>query len=228
MILRALRSKRMVSSVASASPEGLVIDIGCGRGITVDFLRANGVNAIGVDMGTPQPIVPGVAPFLHLGQDAMALPLELRRQVRAMLLLDVLEHVPEPNPFLTALIDAFEQCVDVVITVPARQELWSNYDEYYGHFRRYDLRSVRSLFPNRLLKMTGARYAFRLLYPPVLGLNLLGRERAISIDPPTEKVRLLHRVIARYFDVESAIVPRWVPGTSLLVTLKRRRKRAGS
>ena len=27
--------------------------------------------------------------------------------------------------------------------MPARQEIWTNYDEFYGHFRRSDLPALR-------------------------------------------------------------------------------------
>ena len=222
LILRTLRRQ-----LGPLNNDDLVIDVGCGRGITVDYLRRHGVNAIGADTGTPQPIVPEVAPFLHLGQDALLLPTELRQSVRAMLLLDVLEHVPEPAAFVTLLANAFSHCKHVLITVPARQELWSNYDRYYGHYRRYDLLSARSLFPAEAFELTDARYAFRLLYPPALSLAKSNVDRSVSIAAPSQKARLLHRLMAAYFRAESALLPRRLVGTSLLLTLKRRRDPRG-
>jgi SAM-dependent methyltransferase len=214
LVLRALRTQ-MPSS-------GLVIDVGCGRGITVEYLRRHGVNAIGVDTGIPRPIVPAVQPFLQLGQDARGLPPELRRDVRGLLLLDVLEHVPEPAVFLASLAEAFDACAAVVITVPARQELWSNYDEYYRHYRRYSLESARRLFPTDLFQLTGARYAFRLLYPPALALAFMRRGRPVSVQAPLPRARAMHRLAAGYFRLESAVLPWWVGGTSLMLTLRRR------
>jgi SAM-dependent methyltransferase len=217
LILRTLRRQ-----LGAMSKSDLVIDIGCGRGITVDYLRRHGVTAIGVDTGTPHPIVSEVAPFLHLGQDALLLPEDLRQSVRAMLLLDVLEHVPEPAAFVTLLANAFSNCQHLLITVPARQELWSNYDRYYGHHRRYDLTSAHRLFPHELFELTSARYAFRLLYPPALLLAKLNLGRSVSIAAPSPWSRPLHRALAGYFGVESTVLPRSVGGTSLMLTLKRR------
>ena len=214
IILRTLR-KQMTD------PSGLVFDVGCGRGITINYLRRHGMNAIGADTGTPEPIAPGVTSFLHLGQDALTLSAELRRQVRAVLLLDVLEHLPEPAGFVTSLAEAFENCRDIVITVPARQELWSNYDQYYGHFRRYDLASAAALFPAGLFEVTGARYLFRLLYLPARALALGKRGRAVSIAAPPAMMRPIHRLLAGYFRMESAMLPGSVPGTSMLLTLRR-------
>jgi hypothetical protein len=165
--------------------------------------------------------VPEVAPFLHLGQDAMAMAPAFRERVRTILLLDVLEHIPGPAAFVASLAEAFERCTHLLITVPARQELWSNYDTYYGHFRRYDLRSARSLYPNELFELTSEAYAFRLLYPPALALAAMSRNRSVSISAPTPAMRPVHRLLASYFGAESILLPRWVPGSSLILTLRR-------
>ena len=184
-------------------------------------LRRHGVNAIGGDTGTPAPIVPEIARIL-LGQDALILPTDLRRQVQAMLILDVLEHLPAPAAFVASLVTAFDACRDIVITVPARQELWSNYDEYYGHYRRYDLKSAETLYPRNMLERTGVRYAFRLLYPPALALSITKAGRSVSIAAPSPAGRPVHGLLARYFQMESALVPRWIRGTSVVMTLRRR------
>jgi SAM-dependent methyltransferase len=205
-----------------ADPTGLVFDVGCGRGITIEYLRRHGINAIGADIGSPDPIMTDVAPYLYLGQDAMTLPMALRRQVRALLLLDVLEHLPSPAAFVSSLGGAFEACRDIVITVPARQELWSNYDEFYGHFQRFDLKSAAMLAPRQMFEVTSSRYAFRLLYPPALALAVTKTGRSISIAAPSPASQPLHRIVAKYFQLESTLLPRWVGGTSLLLTLRRR------
>jgi hypothetical protein len=203
-------------------PAGMVFDVGCGRGITIEYLRRHGIDAIGADIGEPDPIVVEVAPYLHLGQDAMTLPIDLRRRVRALLLLDVLEHLPAPAAFVASLADAFENCRDIVITVPARQELWSNYDQFYGHHQRFDRRSAGALVPPHGFDVTSWRYAFRLLYPPAFALSITKTGRSVSIAAPSPAARPLHRIVGKYFQLESAWLPRWIGGTSLMLTLRRR------
>jgi hypothetical protein len=139
-----------------------------------------------------------------------------------MMLLDVLEHVPQPAAFVTLLANAFPHCQHVLITVPARQELWSNYDRYYGHYRRYDLSSGPRLFPSELFELMSARYAFRLLYAPALLLAKLRLDRSVSIAAPSPLTRPIHRALAGYFRLESVVVSRRAVGTSLILTLKRR------
>jgi SAM-dependent methyltransferase len=218
LVLRMLRKEM-------TDPAAKVLDVGCGRGITVEHLRRHAINAIGADTGTPKPIVPEVAPYLYLGQGVLTLPIALRKQVQTVLLLDVLEHLPAPAEFVAGLLDAFQACGDIVITVPARQELWSNYDEYYRHYRRYDLTTTRELYPTELLEMTDVRYAFRLLYLPALALSVTKAGRSVSIAAPSPISRPVHRILAKYFQMESALLPDWIVGTSLLMTLRRRELR---
>jgi SAM-dependent methyltransferase len=200
----------------------LVLDVGCGRGITVAYLRHRGFNAIGSDTGSPKPISSEVIEYLYLNQEALALPIDLRQQVGTILLLDVLEHLPSPVAFVDSLSSGFEACCDILITVPARQELWSNYDEYYGHYRRYDLRSVTGLFPPARFEMTSVRYLFRLPYAFALALAILRVGRSVTIAAPSAAARPVHWMLAKYFELEAAMLPGWLVGTSMMITLRRR------
>jgi hypothetical protein len=215
LVLRALRT-------VMADPGAPVLDLGCGRGVTVDFLRQHGVDATGADLGAAQPITPEVAPFLHLGRDAFTLPAAERRSFRALLLLDVLEHLPAPADFLRTLGAAFENARDFVVTLPARQELWTNYDAFYGHHRRYDLASARALFSPETFEVTSARYLFRLLDLPALALAVTKRGRATSISAPAPRLRWAHRLLSGIFEREASTLPGWVPGSSLMITVRRR------
>ena len=67
----------------------------------------------------------------------------------------------------------------VLITVPARQEVWSNYDEYYGHYRRYDLAKLRATITSIGFIPSELGYLYGLL-PPALLLPSLGMERPVS------------------------------------------------
>ena len=63
--------------------------------------------------------------------------------VRAVVLLDVLEHVESPVEVLRHVhrILAADGCV--ILTVPAHPWLYSRWDEQLGHFRRYTTREFR-------------------------------------------------------------------------------------
>jgi hypothetical protein len=217
ILLRTLR--RMMANHPSAT----ALEVGCGRGVVTEYMRRHGMNVIGVEMGHPRPITPAVGPYLIGGRDALTMEPEFRRQVRAIMLLDVLEHLPEPASFMASLAAAYENCDDFLITVPARQELWSNYDEYYGHFRRFDRKTALELFQREMFEATSVRYVFRLVYLPGLLLSRTGRGRSVVLRGPSPAMRPIHKVLTAYFRLETAVVPQWVAGTSVMMTLKRRR-----
>jgi SAM-dependent methyltransferase len=139
------RSRILASEILrSVGPASAVLDVGCGRGVTVKHLRARGIDCTGADLAKPRPLA-GLEPYLQLGMDAVDLPPHVRRRVDVILLLDVIEHIQEPAAFLRSLAGAFDRLAQVIVTVPARPEVWSNYDEFYGHHRRYTLPMIDEL-----------------------------------------------------------------------------------
>lgn len=53
-------------------------------------------------------------------------------------LLDVLEHQQDDGDFLRSLVAKMRPGATLLVTVPALQNLWSEWDVALGHFRRYD------------------------------------------------------------------------------------------
>ena len=190
----------------------MVLDVGCGRGLTVDALRREGLSCYGVELADVEPL-PAVREFVHAGQDAFALAEDLRRRVTTILLLDVLEHLPAPEEFLAECVRRFESLSRVVITVPARHELWSNYDEFYGHQRRYDRPAARALLAPVGTRRVAAGYFFHALYPALRLRMALGPGREVAVAAP--RLRWPHRVLARAFDLEQRLLPASWYGTSL-------------
>jgi SAM-dependent methyltransferase len=209
---------RQLAQDVPPADAGAVLDIGCGRGITVEYLRAAGWNALGCDLGNPAPITPAAAPYVMAQSDAFQLPAQLRHSVRCILLLDVLEHLEDPNAFLARCCAEFPACEYVLVSLPARQELWSNYDEHYGHVRRYTLASAAALLAHGSLAALRSGYFFHLLYVPAVLLRAFRMKRNLCIKPPAS--RLLHRLLAACFAVEERIAPSCVPGTSLYLMLR--------
>jgi SAM-dependent methyltransferase len=203
--------------------DDLILDVGCGRGITVQWLRERGLETIGCDLGVPTPATASVAPHLYLGAAAESLPPDLAARVKIILLLDVLEHLPEPAAFLSGLFRHFGNCRQAIFTVPARKELWSNYDKYYGHVMRYNLEDVRRLAKESDCELQSAGYFFHALWMPARIMCALGKERSTKIFPPGPGTRPLHRIIAGGFFLEELILPKFVAGSSILGVIHRPR-----
>lgn len=115
---------------------GNLLEIGCGRGIVLEHLRRRGMECIGCELANA-PVPEGLRPFVYTGTDFRSLPDETRKRIDGVLLCDVVEHIPDAGSFLGEIRTAFPRLRRVLVTVPARHELWSAWDEHYGHFRRY-------------------------------------------------------------------------------------------
>ena len=68
---------------------------------------------------------------------------EVYHGVQVVTLMDVLEHQPKDHEFLREIAGRMEIGAVLVVTVPALQSLWSQWDVDLGHFRRYDKASFR-------------------------------------------------------------------------------------
>jgi hypothetical protein len=189
------------------------LEVGCGRGLVVKGLKDYGFNIRGVELAPVKPME-GAQQLVMSGTDACDLPIEQRTGITGLLLLDVIEHIPEPEQFLKKLEESFPNLSVVIITVPARKELWSNYDPFCGHYRRYTLGMLEKLAVDLSWQVQSMSYFFRLSYLPMRLMSLLGVDRNTSFTPPGKVMRILHYLVALVCDVEEAMVPRKIRGSS--------------
>lgn len=86
---------------------------------------------------------------------------DLRSDYTDLLLLDVLEHIPDDAEFLKTL--SAQRLIAgglAFITVPAFPSLWSDHDEFLRHCRRYRRRELLRLVEDAGLEMLAEGYWF--------------------------------------------------------------------
>jgi hypothetical protein len=95
--------------------------------------------------------------------------------------------------------------------------LFSNWDELNGHYRRYDRAAVKKLAAAAGGELVRLAYFFHALWLPAwLLLRLKGR-RGERFNPPRGCLAsALHRALAWGFRAEYRLLPRALPGTSLI------------
>jgi len=191
-----------------------ILEIGCGRGIVLQFLKQKKVRCSGVDLADAEPIT-GMRDSIVTRTDAFEMPLEFRNTVTSVMLLDIIEHFEEPSTFLNQVVEKFPFVQSVLIAVPARQELWSNYDEYNGHFRRYNLRDIENLAGKELKLITGG-YFYHVLYPAFWIFSRLVKKRETSVKAPSGWKIILHRFISWILMADYQLLPARLPGTSII------------
>ena len=113
----------------------------------------------------------------------------------------------------------------VVITVPVREEIWSNYDEFYGHFRRYNIKMLDNTIEACGLESIQRGYLFHGLYLPACFLTKLNKKREVHMKPPRTWLGIIiHVLIANYFVLEAKLYPnKWI-GTSIISIAKKHDK----
>lgn len=191
------------------------MEVGCGRGIVLQDLRRRGLEVQGVELAPVVPL-PEVAAHVITGRDVCDLPASDRARPQGVLLLDVIEHLPDPAAFLGRLRDALPAVTRWLITVPAHPELWSNYDEFYGHHRRYTATLLHEQLRTARLRPLVTRHFFHLLYPAARLLLATRRQRAVRVAAPPQWQRPLHQILGWGFALESRLLPGSWPGTSLM------------
>jgi 2-polyprenyl-3-methyl-5-hydroxy-6-metoxy-1,4-benzoquinol methylase len=208
------RALRQAARQGLRSANGKILEVGCGPGIVVKALRDLGHDIRGVELGEPA-VRSGARDHISTGIAAEHLPARERSEVETLLLLDVIEHVDDAPRFLRGLAGALPNCKCVIVTVPARMEVWSNWDEYYGHFRRYSRTSLAEALIQAGFRVSSDRYFFRGLYLAARLINLLGRKRAVELRSPS--LRPLQQMIALAFAAEDRLFGASpLPGMSLI------------
>lgn len=119
-------------------PPGRLVEGGVGSSRNLLAFREMGYDVAGFD------VMPAAVDLAHkrgltdvqLHDLAEPWPIEAN-STRAVVLLDVLEHVGDPIAVLSHVRETLAPGGGVVVTVPAYQWLYSEWDHALGHFRRY-------------------------------------------------------------------------------------------
>lgn len=119
---------------------GVVVDVGCGTGATLEAVGRTGDDRIGIDLLASQAHAAGTG---MVRADARRLPLAAGSAVVA-LACDVLEHVDEDRVVAAEVRRILVDGGVGVVTVPARPGLWSRRDDDAGHVRRYRRSTLRA------------------------------------------------------------------------------------
>jgi SAM-dependent methyltransferase len=102
--------------------------------------------------------------------------------VDAVVLLDVIEHIPDDHVFLGSLAARMRPGALLVVTVPAMPSLFSAWDEAMGHHRRYSKRSLQGAVSGLPLEVSECSYFFPELLPAAVWRRVT-RPRATEVSP---------------------------------------------
>jgi SAM-dependent methyltransferase len=177
-----------------------ILEVGCGTGSNLAMLQRYGsVDAIEPDAPARElaSARSGIAVQGGLLPDGVTLD---EGAYDLIVLLDVLEHIPDDLGTLAALRGKLAPGGRLLVTVPAMPWLWSAHDSAHHHHRRYTARTLSKVF-----KAAGFRIRYRshfntILFPMIVAARaagkLLRREGGDDAMPPRPVNALLKSLFA--------------------------------
>ena len=197
----------MVGQLFPPSPETTIIDVGCGTGANLASLTGE-YRCVGIDTSADairlaQERFPQTEFILGRAPDDLGKTIG---EARMVLMMDVLEHVPDDFSLFSAVAAAVRPSTYLLITVPADLRLWSGHDESFGHYRRYDARRLAKIWEGLHIEPVMVSYFNRRLHPVIKSMRTWNRWRGAGkvsgragtdfALPPTGMNRLLENIFA--------------------------------
>lgn len=146
-----------------------LLDVGAGSGIFARQLLDQGIaeSAVCVD--------PNYAEEKTESQNGKTISFvrQDKGAYNLVLMMDVLEHVPDDVALLREYANPMPKGGHVLITVPAFQFLWSGHDVFLEHYRRYTIDMVEAMAKAAGLEVVKSRYFFGLLFPVVCAIRFV-------------------------------------------------------
>ena len=145
-----------------------ILDIGCGDGYLIKelskYFGQAKIDAIDLNLSEEQ--------IKHFSKNISKINFHnsynalTKYGYHLILMNDVIEHVKNDKEFIENIISKYAASEALVcITAPAFNWLFGSYDEFLGHYRRYNLKEIDQLVVEASLKQISSGYLFASLLP---------------------------------------------------------------
>jgi 2-polyprenyl-3-methyl-5-hydroxy-6-metoxy-1,4-benzoquinol methylase len=170
-----------------------ILDVGCGDGLLFSSLAGFGkVFGVESDETTLAADSPWRERIYCQPFDGNFQP---SRRFDLILMLDVLEHLPDPAAALEHARSLLRPEGRILITVPALNALWTTHDDINHHYIRYDRQSFRTLASAAGVDLMSMQYLFHWTCPIKLLIRLKERLWQTTPQPPKVPLRLINRML---------------------------------
>lgn len=199
------------------APPAKFLEIGCGTGNVSAFLVQKGYSVTGCEYH--QEAISMAWPGFQLVQcDANKLPFD-DRSFDIAGLFDVIEHFQDDISLLAEAVRIVKDGGIIAITVPARPEAWSCFDEISLHKRRYTKEGLKKVLSAAKLNPLLIEYMFMSLYLPMRYMRVKSRD-----DNNLFKInKSFNALLKELFNLER-IISKGLPlpiGTSLIAIARK-------
>lgn len=186
------------------------LEIGCGTGFVLSGIARN---FPGVELHGSEIFTAGLGfaaqrlPSVNLMQmDARKIP--FCEEFDAIGLFDVLEHVDQDDVVLSQIHNALKPGGMLLLTVPQHGWLWSRYDDYAFHLRRYDAVTLHKKVKSAGFEIVRSSSFVSSLLPAMMVSRLLAKKTDVPYDPTSELEISsgLNRLFAKILGAELAVI----------------------
>ncbi len=208
------RVRRILKSMRENGHD-LLWEVGSGDGKVANLLHAEGVGVIGIE-----PLISGAVITAQHGVRTYSGTLESlnlpSNSISAVGVFDVIEHIKDPKSLLLEIFRVLKPNGTLLITVPAHQWLFSDFDASIGHYRRYSKRLLFKALENAGFRVFKAEFLFSSFVIPAIFLrklpSLLGRSRdsrqtRASADRQSKLIEIFTPIIIAILRLEEVIKP---------------------
>jgi 2-polyprenyl-3-methyl-5-hydroxy-6-metoxy-1,4-benzoquinol methylase len=206
-----------LESIVTQQSFGSILDVGCGNGLLFEELAKFGI---------PEGVEPNSSVVSNETQKSWQIFLchfddefQPGKTYGLVLMLDVLEHMADPNGALRHAIRLLSPGGVLVLTVPAFAIAWTSDDDINHHLTRYRRRTINEIAASSGMNVSLSRYFFHWTLPVKAMIRL--KERIWSSGNPSPEIprAWLNTIFYGLCRFEQKSISRFsVPfGTSLLV-----------
>ncbi len=206
-------------------PPGLLVEGGLGGGANLLAFQEAGYGVRGFDLMSEAVAHCRQAALPDVHEQDLQEPWPVQPgTARAVVLLDVIEHVPEPTKVLAHAAAALSSDGAVVLTVPANERLMGPWDRMLGHYRRYSRKMLEAEAGKAGLRVAWVSHWNAFTLPAALIVR--GREKREGAARTAEFPKVsptVNRVLIGMARVERRAM-RWATlptGLSLVAVLRR-------
>lgn len=164
--------RRVIDAALEPTEMGNLVDFGCGTGANLaefsNWRSRTGIDASADAVEAARESYPELRIEQGLAPESMP---ELLNPADLVLIMDVLEHVPDDFELFSSLAGTMKPGSHMLITVPADPRLWSPHDQSFGHYRRYVARDLARLWEGLPFETRLVSYFNSRLYPLIRGVR---------------------------------------------------------
>lgn len=147
----------------------IVLEVGFGAGELLMGLAKKGAMGTGIDISSIA--VSKMKDYIDdnsIGNISVfqmsATEMEFDQKFDIIILMDVLEHIENDEGVIEKCYSLLNNSGSILMNVPCNMSLWSNEDELYGHYRRYQLEELVNKFSKYGFELSVYRYSEGLFF----------------------------------------------------------------